>query len=82
MAKGEIKDLQESLSGNVINFRIIWRIELSKGIDSDRSHATQFPYLYLKVKAHSVFLNTQKLWFCSFGYQAVAIWNNFMAFAI
>lgn len=66
MAMGESKDLQEYLNGDAINFRIIWRIELSKGIDSDRSYATQVPYLYLKVQAHSVFLSIQKLCVCVF----------------
>lgn len=77
---GESKDLQEYLNGNVVNFSIIRRTELSKGIDSDRSYATWVPCSYLKVQAHSVFLNVQKLCSCflSFGYLAVAILNNFM----
>lgn len=66
MAMSENKDLQEYLKGNGINFRIIWRIELSKGIDSDRSYATQITELYLKVQAHSVFLSVQKLCVCVF----------------
>lgn len=61
MAMGESKDLQEYFYSNVINFRIMCRIELSKGIDSDRSYATQVSYSYLKVQAYSVSLNVQKL---------------------